>query len=119
MKFTDSHEWVEVHNKFARVGITRYAARELGEVVYVELPKIGKKVKATEQVCVLESTKAAADIYAPVSGTVTRVNEELDQNLDWIHSDSEEKGWLFEMEISDFAECEKLLEKKQYLELVH
>jgi len=119
MKFTDSHEWVEVHNDFGRVGVTQYAAKELGEVVSIELPKIGQKIEAGKEVCVLESTKAAADIYAPVSGTVTCINEELSQNIDWLNDDPEDKGWLFEVEISNPAECEKLLEKKQYLELVH
>lgn len=118
MKFTDSHEWVEVYNDFGRIGITQYAAKELGEVISIELPKIGQKIEAGKEVCVFESTKAAADIYSPVSGTVIRVNENLFQNIYLFNDDPEGKGWLFEVKISNPLECEKLLEKKQYLELV-
>ena len=83
MKFTDSHEWIKVENGIGTVGITDHAQKELGEVVYIELPAVGKQVKAGQEVAVLESTKAAADIYSPVSGEIVEINQKL---VDFIQS---------------------------------
>src|ERR1700722_6746787 len=97
MKFTESHEWIEVANEIGTVGVTDYAQKELGDIVYVELPKIGKAVKAGEEAAVLESTKAAADVYCPVSGVIAEVNVELKTHAEYVNTSAEKKGWLFKV----------------------
>lgn len=114
MKFTDSHEWY--HN--GKVGISKYAQKELGEIVYVELPKVGQKVKAGEEIAVLESTKAAADIYSPVSGTVKSVNEKLKEDITLLNLSPEEEGYLYEIDPDDPQEEDALLSNQAYAERV-
>lgn len=116
MKFTESHEWIIVDGSEGTVGITGKAQEELGEVVHVELPRVGKRVKAGEEVAVLESTKAAADIYSPVSGEISAINPEL-AVADKINSAPEGEGWLFKIRLADPQEVEKLLSRAQYLAL--
>ncbi|MBM3198437.1 MAG: glycine cleavage system protein GcvH [Chlamydiae bacterium] len=100
MKYTPSHEWIVVDTDgMGTVGITAYAVRELGEIVYVQLPPIGKMVRLGEEVVVVESTKAAVDIYAPMAGKVIEVNEALRDNLSSLHTHPETIGWLWKMEI--------------------
>lgn len=118
MKFTPSHEWISLHDSIGTVGITYYAVNELGEIVYLELPKIGMKVKAGDEVAVLESTKAAADIYTPVSGVIVAVNDRLSQNLEKLHLSPESEGWLFKIELQDPKELDKLLDKPSYEKLI-
>lgn len=118
MKFTDSHEWIDVKNGEGTVGITPYAAKELGEVVYVELPKVGHRVKARTEACVLESTKAAADVYSPVSGTITAVNETLKNESGLVNSSPLEKGWLYRIQLDDSGELEALMDEKKYQEMI-
>jgi len=118
MHFTPSHEWIEVENGIGIVGITDFAQRELGEIVYVELPAVGKKVKAGEEIAVLESTKAAADIYTPVSGEILAINQQLNNSASKINSAAESEGWLFKIKLSDPKELSQLLEKESYLQLV-
>lgn len=118
MKFTESHEWIRVEEGIGTVGITDHAQRELGEIVYVELPAVGKHVKAGEEVAVLESTKAAADIYSPVSGEVVEINQKLCDFIHHINSSAEKDGWLFRIKLTDAAETETLLKKEEYLTLV-
>lgn len=115
MFYTDSHEWVDQEGK---IGITAYAQRELGEIVYIQLPKLGRHVKAGEEVVVLESTKAAADIYSPVSGEIVAINEELASFPDLLNQSPEEKGWLFKIRISHPEELDKLMDRTAYLSLV-
>lgn len=115
MKFTRSHEWIEIEaDHSAIIGITPYAQKELGDIVYVELPKIGKEIQAGQQVVVLESTKAAADVYAPASGTITAVNESLQQMPELINQSADQEGWLFKMQLSQSAELDALMDKKAY-----
>ena len=114
MKYTDSHEWILVDGETGTVGITKHAQQELGEVVFVELPEIGREVKMGEEIAVLESTKAAADIYAPVSGIVVAVN----QNLPALNQSPEAEGWLFKVALSKKSEVEQLLDKQEYFKLV-
>src|ERR1700722_410042 len=97
MKFTKTHEWVERDGDMATVGVTDYAQNQLGDIVYVELPKIGKAVKAGEEAAVLESTKAAADVYCPVSGVIAEVNVELKTHAEYVNTSAEKKGWLFKV----------------------
>ncbi len=108
MYFTESHEWLEVQGKVGIVGITHYAQNELGEIVYVELPKVGRVVKMREEICVLESTKSAVDIYAPVSGKIIAVNEALRENPSLVNQKAQSDGWLFKIEIADPKELDQL-----------
>lgn len=116
MKFTESHEWIKVENEIGTVGITHFAQKEIGEIVYVELPSIGKLVKAGEEIAVLESTKAAADIYAPVSGEVVSINQKVQEFSQGINQAAETDGWLFKIKITDPEELKKLLSEQQYKE---
>ena len=96
-RYAASHEWVRMESGHALVGITDHAQNELTDVVYVELPKVGSVVAAGQQVCVVESVKAASDIYAPVSGEVVEVNGELSAHPEWINTDPFGKGWIFKL----------------------
>ena len=114
MYFTESHEWLQLKGNAGTVGITDYAQKELGEIVHIELPKVGQKVKAGEETVVIESTKAAADVYAPVSGTITAVNEELRTNPSSINQKAETSGWLYKIELTHPKELDDLLSQEQY-----
>ncbi|AIY86293.1 glycine cleavage system protein H [Thermotoga sp. 2812B] len=115
-KYTKTHEWVVVEDKVATVGITNHAQEQLGDVVYVDLPEVGREVKRGEVVASIESVKAAADVYAPLSGKIVEVNEKLDTEPELINKDPEGEGWLFKMEISDESELEDLLDEQAYQE---
>jgi glycine cleavage system H protein len=117
MKFTPSHEWIRVEGKIGTVGITGYAQQELGEIVHIELPKIGSIVAAGEEVCVLESTKSATDIYSPVSGKVVAINQTLKSYPDLINRSPEAKGWIYQIELSSMKEVDQFLSKSQYDDL--
>lgn len=118
MRFTESHEWIKLQGKTGIVGITHHAQKELGDIVFVELPKVGAKVKKGDEVCVLESTKAAADVYAPVSGKITAVNEALKKGPSFINQSAESDGWLFQIEVENPSEVEKLLSRSEYETLI-
>lgn len=108
MRYTETHEWVLKDGATARVGITKRAVKEIGEVVYVHLPKVGVRFERDEEVLVIESTKAAIDSYMPLTGVVTKVNNALNSNLDLINSDPEGEGWLYEIEIEVPTEYQNL-----------
>ena len=114
MKFTETHEWIEIDNGVGTVGITNHAQKELGDIVYVELPKIGKKVAKGQEAVVLESTKAAADVYSPVSGTIVEINESLNQSPELVNASSEDSGWLFKLKVDDPTEANKLMDLSAY-----
>jgi glycine cleavage system H protein len=114
MRFTESHEWIKVEEGIGTVGITHYAQKELGEVVYVELPSVGKHVKAGEEIAVLESTKAAADIYTPVSGEIVEINQKLCDFIHYINSSAESEGWLFRIKLANPGELDQLLAAENY-----
>lgn len=115
LKYTATHEWVRIEeNNIVCVGITAHAQELLGDIVYAELPTIKKVIKKNEEVCVLESVKAAADVYAPLSGVVTEINTALSDTPDLINSDSYEQGWLFRLQFSDNSELEHLLDFATY-----
>ena len=114
LRYTKSHEWVRVGGTKALCGITDYAQHELADVVYVELPEVGREVQAGEECTVVESVKIAADVYAPVSGKITRVNTELDASPEAVNADPYGAGWLFEIEISDPAEADALMDADEY-----
>lgn len=115
MHYTESHEWVHLEGNVATVGITRHAQQELGDIVFVELPKVGSLIKAGDEVAVLESTKAAADIYTPISGKVIHVNEALKKDPTLLNKDPEKAGWIFQVEPSSLEEFTSLLTKENYL----
>lgn len=114
MKYTDSHEWISIQGNIGTVGVTHHAQKELGDIVYVELPILGRSVKAREEIAVLESTKAAADVYTPVSGMILEINDQLKTKSELINLSPEAEGWLYKIELSDFAEMEKLLDQTEY-----
>jgi glycine cleavage system H protein len=116
--FTKSHEWVEVVGKVGTVGITRYAQKELGDIVYVQVSEVGGVVKAGQEICVLESTKAAADVYSPVSGKVIAVNEAVVKEPEQINRFPEAQGWIFKIELAHPEELQKLLSLSDYEKLV-
>lgn len=114
MKYSPSHEWIRIENDIGTIGITAYAQKELGEVVYIELPKVGSTVRLGDEICVLESTKAAADVYSPVSGKVTQVNEQLKDKLELLNQAPENEGWLFKIALDDPKEVDQMLDLKGY-----
>lgn len=118
MKYTESHEWINLEDKVGTVGVTDYAQKELGDVVYVELPEVGKEINAGDEVAVLESTKAAADIYSPVSGKIAAVNELLNDSPEEINSSPMDSGWLYKIELTKSDELDALMDEEQYLKTV-
>lgn len=114
MKFTETHEWINVKDNIGTVGVTDYAQKELGDIVYVELPKIGSQVKKGQEAVVLESTKAAADVYSPVSGKIVEVNTALSNASEKVNKFPESDGWLFKIQLSDLQEVDSLLDKEAY-----
>jgi len=114
LRYTKSHEWVRISGNKAVCGITDYAQHELSDVVYVELPDIGTEVTAGEQCAVVESVKIAADVYAPLSGKVTRINAELDGAPEMVNATPYGAGWLFEVEMSTLAEADALMSADEY-----
>ncbi len=116
LKYVESHEWVRVEGNKAYIGITDYAQDKLGDIVYVEVPEAGTVVEAGDQFVVLESVKAASDVYAPVSGTVVEVNEELEDNPALIN-ESAYDAWIVAMDMSMPTEADSLLSSEEYEEI--
>ena len=116
LKYVESHEWVRIEENKAYVGITDYAQDQLGDIVYVEIPKAGTVVEAGDQFIVLESVKAASDVYAPVSGIVVEVNEELEDNPALIN-ESAFDAWIVAIDMSMSNEIDSLLSAEEYEEL--
>lgn len=116
MKYTESHEWIKnnADSGIATVGVTNFAQKELGEIVYVELPQVGKEVQSGAEAAVLESTKAAADVYAPASGVVVEVNERLKAESGLINLSPEDQGWIFKIKLTNAKELDMLLTDKEY-----
>ena len=112
--FTQDHEWIDVDGTSGVVGITDYAQSQLGDITYVDLPAVGSTVKKGDAPCVVDSVKAASDVYSPVSGTITAANEALGDAPETVNTDPEEGGWLFRIDLSDTAELEGLMDKAAY-----
>ena len=112
--YSKTHEWVVVDGEEATVGISAYAAKELGDITYVELPKVSSDVIVGDSVGVVESVKAASDVYSPLSGTVSAVNKNLEDDPGLISGSAEEKGWIYKLENIDSDELADLLEEKDY-----
>ncbi len=118
LRYTKTHEWISVQGIKAKVGVTEYAQKEISDVVFVELPKLGQVVQQAKTAAVVESVKAAFDIYAPVSGKVTDANKALESNPGLINQSPYVDGWLFELEVSSAAELNSLLTAAQYNDAV-
>ncbi len=118
MKYSRSHEWALIKDGVARVGLTQYGLKELGEIVYVELPQVNKVFQPGDEVVVLESTKAAADFSTPLSGKVVKVNPLLQEKTDLLNSAPEGDGWLFEIELTSPVHEASLLSEEEYQSLI-
>ena len=108
-KYTEEHEWVKLEGDTAIVGITEHAQESLGDIVFVDLPTVGKEVKAKEELCVIESVKAASDIYSPLDGEVLEVNENLSNDASIVNQDAENEGWIFKLKVSDISQVNNLM----------
>jgi len=118
LRYTKTHEWISVQGTKAKVGVTEYAQKEISDVVFVELPKAGQTVQQAKMAAVVESVKAAFDIYAPVSGKITNANKALESNPALINQSPYAEGWIFELELSSPAELGTLMTAAQYHEAV-
>lgn len=118
LRYTKDHEWVRLEDGRARVGITDHAQKSLGDIVYVELPPVGKEVKKGERTATVESVKAVGEVFAPLSGKVVEVNESVTKSPDLINKDPYGQGWLFVLAVADAKEVEILLTPEAYEELV-
>lgn len=116
--FTEEHEWIEVEGMSALIGITDHAQSQLGDVVFVEVPEAGRKLAKGEAAAVVESVKAASDVYAPVSGTVTEANWALETDPALINSDPEGAGWFYRLDLADPSEIANLMDEEAYRALV-
>lgn len=114
LKYSKTHEWVKVEDGSAKVGITDHAQDNLGDITFVELPKVGAQVKRDAEVSVIESVKAASDLYSPVTGEIVSVNSELENAPEIINSDPYVKGWLYTVKISDKSEIDALMDAASY-----
>ena len=117
-KYSKDHEWVFIENQIATVGITNYAQESLGDIVFIELPKIGKLIKLGDQVGVVESVKAASDLFSPVSGEIIEVNNELQNSPQLLNTDPENTGWYMKIKIDNAEELTNLMNFNQYKETI-
>ena len=118
LKYTVDHEWVMIEGERAKVGITDYAQDALGDVVFVDIPELGKRVTVGETVTEVESTKSVSDIYAPLAGEIIEINQELDDSPELLNGDPYGEGWIFILKLSETTSTESLLSAKDYRELV-
>ncbi|MBD8065491.1 glycine cleavage system protein GcvH [Devosia sp. PTR5] len=116
-KFTPDHEYIRIEGDTGIVGITQFAQEQLGDIVFIELPAIGKVLKKGDEAAVVESVKAASEIYAPVSGTVSEVNAALSTEPGLVNADPEAGGWMFKLTLADVTETETLLDDAAYADL--
>lgn len=112
--YSKDHEWVKIKGDIGIVGITDFAQKQLGDVVYVEFPKIGAQLEFHQSLGVIESVKAVSDIYAPISGEVIKINEELNNSPELLNEDPHGKGWIIQLKIKDKEELEKLMSASEY-----
>ena len=113
-KYTKDHEWVSIDNGIATVGISNHAQESLGDIVFIELPLVGKSVNAKEEICVVESVKAASDIYAPIDGEIMEVNNNLESDAAIINQDAENTGWIFKIKVSNPSQYDELMSEDDY-----
>src|SRR6202167_6359292 len=118
LKYSKEHEWVASEETVATIGITDHAQEQLGEIVYIELPAVGEKISKDDPFGVIESVKAVSDIYAPVSGTVVEVNEDLPESPETVNEDPYGDGWLIKVKVTDMSDLEDLMDSEEYTELL-
>jgi len=118
MKYTEDHEWLRADGDLVTVGITEHASEQLGDVVFVELPEVGRAVSTGDEICVIESVKAASDIRAPLDGKIVEVNEALADNPGMVNEDPTGKAWFFKMKLADPAKLDGLMDEAAYKELI-
>lgn len=116
-KYTEEHEWVQIDGDVATVGVTDFAANELGDVVFVELPEVGSEFSQGDTIGTIESVKAVADLFLPVSGEITEINETVADSPELVNSDAMDDGWLFKVKLSEVAEMDQLIDAAAYSEL--
>jgi glycine cleavage system H protein len=114
LKFTKDHEWIAVSGNSATIGITQHAQQQLGDVVFVDLPTVGKVVAAHGEAAVVESVKAASDVFSPVAGTITAVNDALTADPSLVNSAAEGDGWFFKLDLADVGELAGLMDRAAY-----
>jgi glycine cleavage system H protein len=118
LRYSKEHEWVAAEEAVATIGITDHAQEQLGEIVYIELPSVGEKVSKDDPFGVVESVKAVSDIYAPVSGTVLEVNEDLAESPEVVNEDPYGDGWLIKVKVSDPADLDDLMDNEEYEQMI-
>jgi glycine cleavage system H protein len=118
LRYSEEHEWVKVEGEKVRVGITHFAAHELGDIVFVELPEVGTDVTIDQPFGSVESVKTVSELYAPVSGKVVEINEDLNDNPESVNESPYEKAWMIVIETTDTSEVDKLLTPEQYDEII-
>ena len=118
LKYTDSHEWLKVTGDAAKVGITDHAQSQLTDIVFVELPEVGKEVKKGEELCVVESVKSVSELYSPVSGKIAKVNKTLEDAPETINTSPYDEGWLVEIQVKDKSEIDDLLDPESYKKII-
>ncbi len=118
MKYSNSHEWVEVNDDIATIGITEHAAELLGDLVYVELPEVDDEITASDNIAVVESVKAASDVYAPVSGSIIEINVDLEESPELINESAFSAGWICKIKMSDPSELDGLMDADKYLAMI-
>ncbi|MDK8642329.1 glycine cleavage system protein GcvH [Niallia taxi] len=119
LRYSEEHEWVKVEGENVRVGITHFAQSELGDIVFVELPEVGDEVKADEPFGSVESVKTVSELYAPISGKVVEVNEDLSDNPEFVNESPYEKAWMIVVEPTNLADVEQLMTVEQYEEMTN
>lgn len=117
-KYTEEHEWIAVDGDTGTVGISEYAQEQLGDVVFVEVPDVGKSLDQGDEAAVVESVKAASEVYAPVGGEVIEVNEDLEDNPGLVNEDAEGDGWFFKIRIDDASQLDDLMDEAEYKKFV-
>ena len=116
--FTEDHEWIAVDGENATIGITEHAQEQLGDLVFVELPETGRNLSKGEEAVVVESVKAASDVYAPVSGEITEVNAQLGEDPALVNRSAQKDGWLFKLKLADASELDDLMSADAYQNLI-
>ena len=117
-KFTTDHEWLDIENDVATVGVTQYAQAQLGDIVFIELPSLARVVSKGEPIALVESVKAASEIYAPVNGVIVSINESLQESPEKINVEPEGLAWIFRMQMFDPSDIDSLLDKEAYDQLI-
>ena len=116
LKFTEDHEWIKVEGETGTIGISPYAAKQLGDVVFVELPEIGREMDKGDEAAVVESVKAASEVYSPIGGEVIEVNETLEDAPETVNASPDGDGWFLKIKIADASELEALMDEAKYKE---